>query len=108
MKRRFVCPLLQEVLPALLTVLAPRLRPVVERLLNPEERASLATAKDIMLAYNVRFDQRVSRLPAAAAGGVATGGGGRPHVTHVPLNPPVDRLCAFQVQILRTKAMPSS
>ena len=91
----------QEVLPALLPVLAPRLRPVAERLLNPEERASLATATDTMLAYGVRFDQRVCRVPAAAAGGVAAGMGGRAHVTHVPLNPPVDRMCAFQVWLLR-------
>ena len=91
----------QEVLPALLPVLAPRLRPVAERLLNPEERASLATATDTMLAYGVRFDQRVCRVPAAAAGGAAAGMGGRAHVTHVPLDPPVDRMCAFQVGILR-------
>lgn len=88
----------QEVLPALLPVLAPRLRPVAEGLLNTEERASLVTATDTMLAYGVRFDQRLCRLPAAAAAaGSTAGAGGRAHVTHVPLNPPVDRMCAFQV-----------
>lgn len=80
----------QEVLPALLPLLAPQLRPVTERLLNPEERGALVAVTDTMLAYGLRFDQRSGGLVAAA--------GGRAPVTHLPLNPPVDRFCAFRVR----------
>ena len=44
-----------------------------------------------MLAYGVRFNQR-SAGPAAAAVR-------RTPVTHLPLNPPVDRFCAFKVRL---------
>lgn len=81
----------QEVLPALLPILTPRLRPVAERLLNADERAALGAATSTMLAYGLRFDSKAASPAAVLAGG-------RTHVTHVPLKPAVDRLCAFQVR----------
>ena len=77
-------------LPALLRVVTPALRPVAERLLHTAERSTLAAVTDTMLAYSLRFDQRSS-------GPLAVPGHGRQPVTHVPLDPPVDRFCAFQV-----------
>ncbi len=82
----------QDVLPALLHTLAPPVRPVIERLLQPSERAALADVTDSMLAYGLRyappapvpvFSQQQSAAPA----------------TNLPLKPAVDRLCAYQVSI---------
>lgn len=87
-------------LPALLPLLAPQLRPVAERLLNPGERRALGAVTHTMLAYGVRFDQRSAGVAAAAAAA------GRPPVTHLPLNPPVDRFCAFKVRLEPPPANP--
>ena len=69
--------------------MAPQIRPVAERLLQPGERAALADVTDSMLAYGLQYTQHapapVFRQQSAAP------------ATNLPLKPAVDRLCAFQV-----------
>ena len=89
----------QDVLPALLHTLAPQVRPVVERLLQPSERAALADVTDSMLAYGLRY------APPAPAPVFAQQQNAAP-ATNLPLKPPVDRLCAYQVSV--TSHLPSA
>ncbi len=79
----------QDVLPALLHTLAPQLRPVAERLLQPDEHAALADVTDSMLAYGLRYD-----APALAP---VFGQQASAPATNLPLKPAVDRLCAYPV-----------
>ena len=92
-----MCFLCQDVVPALLHVLAPEIRPVAERLMQPNERAALADVTDSMLAYNLRYD---APLTAPVFGQQTSA-----PVTNLPLKPAVDRLCAYQVErsILRSR-----
>lgn len=81
---------MQVVLPALVQLLVPPLRPVAANLQTPEERATLATLTDTMLAYNLRYD--------AAAGGAPPAAGPPSAATAAtPLLPAVDALCRFEV-----------
>ena len=73
--------------------MAPQIRPVAERLLQPSERAALADVTDSMLAYGLRY------APAAPAPVFAQQTAAP--ATDLPLKPAVDRLCAFQVNKLR-------
>ena len=83
----------QDVLPALLHTLAPQIRPVVERLLQPNEHAALADVTDSMLAYGLRY------APPAPAPVFSQQNTGAAPATNLPLKPAVDRLCAYQVSL---------
>lgn len=80
----------QVVLPALMQLLVPPLRPVAANLQTPEERATLATLTDTMLAYNLRYDAAAGGLPPAAGLPSAA-------MAATPLLPAVDVLCHFEV-----------
>ena len=73
----------------LLHVLAPQIRPMDERLLQPSERAALADVTSSMLAYGLRYAQPA---PASVFGQRSSA-----PATNLPLKPAVDRLCAYQV-----------
>lgn len=53
--RVFGCVPLQVVLPALVQLLVPAVRPVAANLQSVEERDTLAALVDTMLAYNLRY-----------------------------------------------------
>ncbi len=78
----------QHVLPALVHVLVPAMRPVAAHLQTDAERAALAELVDTMLAYNLCYEGG-GGVAAAAAAGVST--------ALQPLQPPVDRLCNLEV-----------
>ena len=82
--------LCQDVLPALLHALAPQIRPLAERLLQPDERAALADVTDSMLAYGLQYDAPSALAPVFGQQAPAP-------VTNLPLKPAIDRLCAYQV-----------
>jgi hypothetical protein len=89
----------QVVLPALMQLLVPPLRPVAANLQTPEERATLASLTDTMLAYNLRYDAAAGGpLPAAGPPSAATAA--------MPLLPAVDVLCHFEVGVICSHAGP--
>ncbi len=77
------------VLPALMQLLVPALRPVAAHLQSVDERDGLAALVDTMLAYNLRYE-------GGGGGAAAAAFGAAPAAT--PLQPAVDKLCAFQVR----------
>ena len=82
----------QEVLPALVTVLAQPQRTVARHLLAPEELAARARLVDTMLDYGVSF--ALSGPDALAAQGASD----------VVLSPPVHRVALFEVRAIPPRA----
>jgi hypothetical protein len=80
----------QLVLPALMHLLVPPLRPVAANLQSAEERATLASLTDTMLAYNLRYE-------AAACGPLPAADAPPASMAATPLLPAVDALCNFEV-----------
>lgn len=80
------------VLPALMHLLVPTLRPVAANLQSAEERDTLAALTDTMLVYNLRYE-------AAAGGPVPAAGVAAAAMAATPLQPAVDALCRFGVPI---------
>jgi hypothetical protein len=91
----------KEVLPALMSILAPALRPVAHDLLTAEERRRVGGVVDSLLAYGVTFD--LSTPDSSAPSFATSRPGAKPQPEEalrgrLPLQPPVDMLCAFPVR----------
>jgi len=72
-------PLVQEILPSLLRLTAPNLRPVSFQLYSAEEKAAVAKSIEILLYYGVRFGLEAEDEEAQREAAEFGGGGGGAH-----------------------------
>ncbi|PRW55958.1 chromosome transmission fidelity 18-like protein [Chlorella sorokiniana] len=119
--------LVLEVLPHLMHIAAPSLRPVSQHLYSPAEQEAVRTLVDTLLHYNLRYcldptaedAEEEARLQAEAAAAAAEGGDaaaataaqrvrGAPSEPPLRFRPAVHRACAFPGMAAKGKHLPAA
>lgn len=87
----------QAILPALEHILLPDVRPVAQHLRTAGETAALETVVGIMGAYCLSYASATSA--AAAASMQSAHSMHSTHTASLPVQPPVDELCQYEVRL---------
>lgn len=96
----------QAILPALEHVMLPDIRPVAKHLRSAEETAALEAVVAIMDAYCLSYGAATGAAAAAKAASMQSA-----HSTHtsaLPVQPPVDQLCRYEVGLVSFCCLPCS